>query len=121
MGTGGGAKDIEGLVHVFDPIPHRLIDGVFEAATPLLHRYDLRPEERHSAYVRLLPGHVFSAHEDAGRHAKQSTDHGRGDAMLPGARLGDQTPLCLRWGLVKIKRHTYILLPIHYEHQCNNS
>ena len=50
-------------------------------------------EQLHAEHVERLPRHVFGAHVDVALEPEQRADRGRGDAVLPGAGLGDDPPL----------------------------
>ena len=49
----------------------------------------LGAEQAHPLDVRLLPAHVLGAHVDDALEAEARADGRRGDAVLAGARLGD--------------------------------
>ena len=82
-----------GRLDVRDPIAHRLVDGVLERRSARRDRPDLRPERAHPQHVRLLALDVLGAHVDDARQAEQRAGSRGRDAVLAGARLGDDAGL----------------------------
>src|ERR687892_433492 len=74
---------------VRDPVPYRLVNGVFEGARTAEDWYDLRPEELHPHDVQPLAAGVFLAHVDDAPLAVEGRDGGRGDAVLARSGLRD--------------------------------
>jgi hypothetical protein len=74
------------------PVAERFADRVLEGARARGDGAHLGAEQAHAVDVQRLTPHVFLAHVD---HALQ-TEHGAhrrsGDAVLAGARLGDDAP-----------------------------
>ncbi len=64
--------------------------SVRAAGIDALHR---RAEQPHAKHVERLPPHVFGAHVDDALEAEQRARRGAGDAVLPGAGLGDDARL----------------------------
>ena len=59
-----GADYVEGIVHIGDPIPHGLVQGVLESAGTRTDRHHLGTQQFHTEDVRLLPLHINLAHID---------------------------------------------------------
>src|SRR5918995_3081012 len=85
--------DVVGVSHVRHPVPYRLVDGVFEGARTGKDGHNLGPEELHPHHVEPLAAGVFLAHVDEALLAVEGGDGGRGDAVLAGSGLGDDTLL----------------------------
>jgi hypothetical protein len=62
VGARHGADDVEGVVHVGDPVAHGFIEGVFECFAARLHRHHSRAQELHAVDVGALAFDVFAAH-----------------------------------------------------------
>ena len=62
-------------------------------ADPGGDRDHLGAEDLHAEDVRRLAADVLFAHEDPALHAEERRHGGRGHAVLPGARLGDDASL----------------------------
>src|SRR6478672_6655484 len=78
---------------VRDPVADRLARRLLERLRPELDRPHLGAEQAHPLDVRRLPAYVFGAHVHDAVEAEPRAD-GRGrDAVLTGARLGDDPPL----------------------------
>src|SRR2546422_11687616 len=78
---------------VRDPVADRLARRLLERLRPELDWPRLGAEQAHPLDVRRLSAHVFSAHVDDAVEAEPRAD-GRGrDAVLSGARLGDDPAL----------------------------
>src|SRR5213078_5215050 len=76
-----------------DPVADRLARRLLERLRPELDRPHLGAEQAHAFDVRRLPAHVFGAHVDDAVEAEPRAN-GRGcDAVLAGARLGDDATL----------------------------
>jgi hypothetical protein len=91
--AGGGADQVIGVVHVGDPIAHRLVHGVLQGAGARGHGADFRPQQVHAEDVGLLTLDVGGAHIDDARQAEAGADGGGGHAVLAGAGLGDDPGL----------------------------
>lgn len=91
--AGDGADDVEGVLHVADPVAHRFIQRVLERGRARGDRDDLGPEQLHAVDVDLLPFDVGRAHVDHAFQAQPRRDGGTGHAMLAGAGLGDDAGL----------------------------
>src|SRR2546429_99644 len=78
---------------VRDPVADRLARRLLERLRPELDWPHLGAEQAHPLDVRRLPAHVFGAHVDDAVEPEPRAD-GRGrDAVLSGARLGDDPAL----------------------------
>jgi hypothetical protein len=75
------------------PVAHRLVYRVLERAAAAADGPDFGAEQPHAEDVRGLPLDVHLAHVDDTLQAKVSADRRRGDAVLAGARLGDDSLL----------------------------
>src|SRR5262245_47598980 len=87
------ADDVEGVVHVGDPVAKRVVHGVLQRARTRRDRTDLGAEKFHAKHVRPLPLDVGRAHVDDARKAEARRDRRHRDAMLSGAGLGDDPRL----------------------------
>ena len=85
----GGPKHVVGVVHGEGPVPQALVDGVLEGGRAVFHRNHLRPELLHPEDVGALPLHVHGTHVDGALEPEPGGHGGGGDAVLPGAGLGD--------------------------------
>ena len=89
IGAGDGADDVEGVVHVGDPVAHRFVQRVLQRGRAAGHRHHRRAEQLHAVDVDLLPLDVGGAHVDHAFQAQPGGDRGTGDTVLAGAGLGD--------------------------------
>ncbi len=89
MRPGGGADAVKSVVDIGDPVAQSLVHGVLERARPGLDRNDLGAEQVHAEDIGLLPLDIDRAHIDHAFEAEARAGGGGGDAMLAGARLGD--------------------------------
>ena len=89
MRADDGADDVVGRPHRRGPVPERLVHGLLQGPRPRRHRHHLGAEELHPRDVRCLSPRVFLAHVHDARQAEQRARGRRGDAVHPGARLGD--------------------------------
>jgi hypothetical protein len=87
------AQQVVRRAHVRHPVADRLIDGILERLAAALHAAHVRAQQPHAEDVGLLARHVHRAHVDHALDAQHGRDGGRGDAMLPCARLGDDARL----------------------------
>ncbi len=87
------ADAIEGVGDIRHPVAQRLVHRVLQGPRARLHGNDLGAEHLHAEDVRLLPLDVDRAHIDDAVEAKARAGGGGGDAMLAGARLGDDALL----------------------------
>src|SRR5258708_3282162 len=97
--------------HVGDPVAYGFIDGVFQSLRPGTHAPNLRAQQPHAEYVKLLTAHVLVAHMDDAFQTKQRADGGRGHPVLPRAGFGDDAMLahapgeqCLPDAVVRLGR-----------------
>ena len=86
---GHGADDVEGIVHVGDPVAHRLVHGVLEGARTGGHRHHVGAQQLHAIDVEALAADVFLAHEHVALQAQARGHGGRGHAVLAGAGFRD--------------------------------
>ena len=87
------ADDVVGVAYVGHPVAQRLVHGVLQRAGAARHRIDLGAQELHAEHVGLLALDVGCAHEDLARQPEARAHRGDGDAVLAGARLGDDARL----------------------------
>ena len=93
MRPGRRADAIEGVADVGDPVAQSLVHRVLQRPRARLHGADLGAQHLHAEHVRLLPLDVDRAHvDDAGQAEARAGGRG-GDAVLAGARLGDDARL----------------------------
>jgi hypothetical protein len=85
----GRAEYVMRAADVRDPVAHRLVDRFFQSLLPRLHGHDFRTEHVHAIDIEPLPLAIDRAHVDHALHAEHGTHRGGGDAVLAGARLGD--------------------------------
>ena len=83
------ADDVERVVRVADPVAQGLVQRVLQRARARAHRPHLGAQQPHAEHVGLLPLDVALAHVDDAFQAEPGGHGRRGDAMLPGAGLGD--------------------------------
>ena len=92
-GPDARADQVVRRLDVRDPVANRLARRLLERARSEIDRTHLRAEEIHPLDVRALASHVFLAHVDHALEPKPRA-HRRGrDAVLSGARLGDDALL----------------------------
>ena len=65
----------------------------FSVPAPLVTGLTLAPKQLHAEHVRLLALDVGRAHEDLARQSEARAHGGDRDAVLAGARLGDDARL----------------------------
>jgi hypothetical protein len=82
-----------GAPDIGDPIAHRLVDGFLEGPLAGLDGAHLRSHEPHPEHVERLPFHVDRTHVDDALKPEFGAHGGRGHAVLPRARLGDDSLL----------------------------
>ena len=82
-----------GVAHRGHPVAQRLVDRVLQRAAATLDGLDLGAEQAHPEHVELLALDVDGAHVDLALHPEQCRRRGRGDAVLAGAGLGDESRL----------------------------
>ncbi len=87
------ADDVEGVVHVRDPVAHGLVERVLERAAARLHGHHGGAQQLHAIDVRALALHVFRAHVHHAFEAVAGADGGRGHSVLARAGLGDHARL----------------------------
>ena len=93
MRAGDGADQVVGVVDIGDPVAQRLVHGVLQGAGAAGDRHDLGAEQLHSEHVGRLALDIGRAHVDDAVEAEQGANRRRGDAVLPGAGLGDDALL----------------------------
>ena len=93
MGSSGSADNVEGLVHIGDPVAKRLVHGVFERARAGCHRYHFRAQQFHAEHVGCLTFNVFRAHIDNTRQTKARGNRCGSYTMLTSACLSDDAGL----------------------------
>ena len=87
------ADQVVGRLDVRDPVADRLARRLLQRPRAELDRAHLGAEQVHPLDVRPLPAHVLGAHVDDALEAEARADGRGGDAVLAGARLGDDPPL----------------------------
>ena len=88
-----GADHVVRRLDVRDPVADRLARRLLQRLRAELDRAHLGAEQVHPLDVRRLAAHVLGAHVDDAVEAEARADGRRGDAVLAGARLGDDPPL----------------------------
>ena len=87
------AEHVERVLDALDPVAQRRGDGVGERAGALVDRDDLGAEQLHLVDVERLAADVLDAHEDRALEAHERRRRRGRDAVLAGARLGDDALL----------------------------
>ena len=87
------ADDVVGGLDVGHPVADGLVGRVLEGAAARCDRQHLGAEQPHAEHVELLAADVLFAHVDMALEAEERGHRGRGDSVLPGARLGDDALL----------------------------
>ena len=90
---GSGADDVEGVVHIGDPVAQRLVHRVLQRCGASRDRDHFRAEQLHAEHVGRLSRHVSRAHIDHAGQAEAGADRGRGHAVLARAGFGDDPGL----------------------------
>ncbi len=93
MWAGRRADEVVGVAHVGHPIAQGFVHCVLECAGAGRDGIDLGAEHMHARHVRRLPRHVGRTHVDLARKAETRAHRRHGNAMLPGAGLGDDARL----------------------------
>src|SRR5438067_2141015 len=62
MWSGGSTEAVVSVVCVGDPVPERLIDGIFEGPGSGFHRHDFGAEQAHPRHVERLARGIDRAH-----------------------------------------------------------
>ena len=78
---------------VRDPVADRRRGRLLQRPRAGVDRFDARAEQFHALHVRALTARVLDAHVDDALEVEQRADGRRRDAVLAGARLGDDPPL----------------------------
>ena len=89
MRSRSGTEQVVRVFGVGDPIPHGIVDGVFERGAAAADDVQRGAEEFHALDVLLLPLNIHRAHVDLDGDAQQRADHGRRYSVLTGAGLGN--------------------------------
>ena len=69
---------------MFGPIAHGFVHGVFQGFVARFHRFNFRPQQRHTHDVGPLAGDILCAHIDGAGQIKQRAHRGGGHAVLAG-------------------------------------
>ena len=93
MRTRGAPDAVVGGADVGDPIADRLVHRVLQRPRAGVDAAHFRSEQLHPDDVRALPTDVLGPHVDDALQPEQRADRGGGDAVLPGAGLGDDPRL----------------------------
>ena len=86
------------LLDIGHPVAHRLVQRVLEGLRAGLDRYHFGAEELHAENILRLTLDVLRSHVHDALHAEARGDGRRGDAVLAGARLGDDSRLAQPFG-----------------------
>ena len=82
-----------GVLDRRDPVADGGADGLLQRPRARLDRDHLGAQQPHPLDVRRLAADVLAAHVDGAVEAEEGAGRGRGDAVLPGAGLGDHPGL----------------------------
>mmetsp|Transcript_16910 Transcript_16910/g.33079 ORF Transcript_16910/g.33079 Transcript_16910/m.33079 type:complete len:488 (-) Transcript_16910:324-1787(-) len=93
VGPDGRSDEVVRGGDVGHPVAHRLVDRVLERRRARAHWVHRRAQHLHSEDVERLPLHVLGAHVNDALETEQRAHRGGGDAVLSGARLGDDALL----------------------------
>ncbi len=93
MRSGNAADYIKGIVHIRDPVTHRLIQCVLEGFRPRLDRHDLGIQEFHAIDVYSLSFDILRAHVDHALHPEARSHGSRRYTVLARSRLSDDPRL----------------------------
>ena len=93
VGADDAADEVVGGLHVGDPVADGFVDGVLQGAGAGLDADDFGFQQAHPVDVEGLAAYVLLAHVDDALQAQHGAGGGGGDAVLPGAGLGDDAPL----------------------------
>ncbi len=91
--AGDRTDQVVGVLDAGDPVAHGVVHGVLERLGAGLDGDDLGTQQPHPRHVQGLPLGVHLAHVDRALQAEQGGRRGRGDAVLTGARFGDDPRL----------------------------
>ena len=84
------ADNVMRVAHVGHPIAHRFVGGVFQGFRAARHGNDVGAQQFHAKHVERLAARVFFAHVNVATQTEQRGHGRRGDAVLTGARFGDE-------------------------------
>lgn len=93
MGASRRADDVEGVMHVGDPVAQCLVHRILQGARAGLHRPHFRAQQFHPEHIGLLTFDIHFAHVDHAGQAETGGHRGGRHAMLAGAGLGDDARL----------------------------
>src|SRR5690606_15487062 len=93
MRAGHRTDDVEGVVHVGDPVAHGFVERILERPRTRFHRHHRGTEQLHAVHVGGLTPDVFRTHVNHAFHAVARCHRGRGHAVLAGAGFGDHPRL----------------------------
>ena len=93
MRAGRSADDVEGVVHIGDPVAQRLVHRVFQCGRASGNGHDFRAKQLHPEHVGRLTGDVGCAHVDHARQAEARADGGGCHAVLARAGFRDDPGL----------------------------
>src|SRR5665213_166651 len=105
MRAGDGADAIKRVGNVGDPVPKRLVHGVFKRLRTRFDGANLCPEHLHPQHIRFLPFDIDGAHVDDAGQPKLRTERSGGDAMHAGAGFGDDARLAHALGQYDLAEH----------------
>ncbi len=89
MRADGRSQAIEGIERIRDPVAEGLVDGGAQGAITSGDRHHGRAHQAHASDIGRLALHVHFAHVHHAGQANARAGCGGGNAMLPGAGLGD--------------------------------
>ena len=93
MRTGHRADDVEGVVDVRHPHPHRLVERILQRFRARLHLDHLRTQQVHPVDVLPLARSIDRAHVHRAFQPVARCHRGRGHPVLACTRLGDDALL----------------------------
>ena len=104
-----GAEQVIGVPDITDPIADGLVDGVFQRPASGGHRAHFRTHQLHAVDVGRLAADILISHVDDTFQAEHGAGRRRGDAVLAGAGLGNDSLFthapgqqCLPYGIVNL-------------------
>ena len=89
MGPGHRAQEVVGGFNAGHPVPHRIVDGIFESPGAGRDRHNFSPEQSHPCHIEGLAFSVNFPHVDHAAHPHQRCGRRSSDTVLPRSCFGD--------------------------------
>ena len=104
------ADHVVRALHVCHPVTDGGGGRLLERPRARVHRFHRRAQQPHALDVRSLPARVLDAHVHHALEIEQRAHRRRGDAVLAGARLGDDPPLAHALGQQRLAERVVELM-----------